>query len=121
MLTDAECDALAAKTDDPAGEYEHHYESTDYEKALMRAAYAAGLERAAKECLVISSDKWAQYKGHLPYEPMNPNRANPQTQGESDGAAICAAAIRALINAPAPSAAGARAPSSADSAPRMPR
>ena len=53
------------------------------------------LEHAAELCDALASDKWDQYKGRKPYEPMNANRANPQTQGESDGLSIGAAAIRA--------------------------
>lgn len=58
-------------------------------------------ERCAKVCDDISADLWAQYKGRPPHEPMNPNRANPHVQGQSDGASMCAEAIRALAPAQA--------------------
>ena len=54
------------------------------------------LEEAAKECLEISTDKWAEYKGRKPYSKAGPNCANPHTEGLSDGAEDCAYAIRAL-------------------------
>src|SRR5262245_45409596 len=61
-----------------------------------RAAWNAALEQAAQECEKIETDKWAQYKGRPPHQPNNPHRADPQTQGESCGAILCANAIRAL-------------------------
>jgi hypothetical protein len=59
-------------------------------------AWRAACAACAEACENLASDKWAQYKGRKPYEPMNPNRANPQTQGESDGLSIAAAACREL-------------------------
>jgi hypothetical protein len=53
------------------------------------------LEEAAKTCDAIEDDKWALYKGRKPYTGRETGRANNIVQGESDGAALCAAAIRA--------------------------
>lgn len=58
------------------------------------------LEESAVVCLEISADKWAEYKGRNPYPKDNPNRANPHTEGLSDGAEDCAFAIRAMKEKP---------------------
>lgn len=51
-------------------------------------------EACAEMCDAIADDKHAQFKGRPPHEPNNPHRADPYTEGESDGADLCAAAIR---------------------------
>lgn len=55
------------------------------------------LERCAQECDAISADKWALYKGRSPYTGIERGRADPDTQGQSDGADECATAIRNLL------------------------
>ncbi|MBB5444605.1 MULTISPECIES: hypothetical protein [unclassified Paraburkholderia] len=67
--------------------------------------YIAGLrdnalEEAAKVCGEIAGDCWILYKGRAPYTGREAGRADPQVQGESDGADKCAAAIRALSQQP---------------------
>ncbi|MDE1871764.1 MAG: hypothetical protein KGI06_06020 [Candidatus Micrarchaeota archaeon] len=65
----------------------------------MDAAYLAGKrsaaeamrERAVQVCEDYASAKWSEYK-----RGTGKGRANPQLQGESDGADDCAEAIRAL-------------------------
>jgi len=61
--------------------------------ALIRAEV---LEEAAKVCETLANDRWALYKGRAPYTGYEKQRASDYTQGESDGADHCAAAIRAL-------------------------
>ena len=60
-----------------------------------QAAVAWEREEVAKECDAISEDQYALYKGRTPYTGSEPGRANPHTDGMSDGAAKCANAIRA--------------------------
>lgn len=60
------------------------------------ASRRAALEESAKACDEIAGDCWSLYKGRAPYTGDEPGRADPQVQGESDGADKCAAAIRAL-------------------------
>ena len=70
--------------------------SLDAPAIIALAVMRLTLEAAAQECETYSDDKWAQYKGRPPYEPMNAHRADAHTQGESCGAADCALAIRKL-------------------------
>jgi len=62
---------------------------------LARFANAV-MEEAAKVCETLANDRWALYKGRAPYTGYEKQRASDYTQGESDGADHCAAAIRAL-------------------------
>ncbi len=49
------------------------------------------LEEAARECAMYHDERWDGYKrGH------GPGRANPEWQGNANGAAVCEARIRAL-------------------------
>lgn len=67
----------------------------DAQDALARltAERAKVLEEAAQECERIETARWTAYKtGH------GPERASEHVQGESNGAARCAAAIRALAS-----------------------
>ena len=52
-------------------------------------------EACAKVADSISEDQWALYKGRPPYTGQELERASDYTQGKSDGAEVCAAAIRA--------------------------
>ena len=52
-------------------------------------------EACAKACDDISVDKWQQYKGRGSHAPNNSGRADPFIGGQSHGADVCAAAIRA--------------------------
>ena len=56
---------------------------------------AAEREACANVCDGISEDQWALYKGRQPYTGQELERASDYTQGKSDGAEVCAAAIRA--------------------------
>ena len=56
---------------------------------------AAEREACAKVCDGISEDQWALYKGRPPYTGQELERASDYTQGKSDGAEVCSAAIRA--------------------------
>ena len=58
-------------------------------------AWGAAHEACAKVCDSISEDQWALYKGRSPYTGKEIERASDYTQGKSDGAEVCAAAIRA--------------------------
>lgn len=64
--------------------------------------FASAIEaRVREECAVIcdaiETDKFALYKGRSPYTGQDPGRADPYTNGESDGAGQCATAIRAAM------------------------
>ena len=63
--------------------------------AIYRAGLAAGRERAIEECAKVC-DRYEQHKWHIYKEDDGDLRADPHIQGRSDGAADCAAAIRAL-------------------------
>lgn len=55
---------------------------------VATAAYAKAMKRAAEICTEYARNKWSEYNtGH------GEGRANPQWQGESDGASDCAEAI----------------------------
>ena len=58
-----------------------------------QAATAAERERYAKVCDAICAEHWSLYKGMPPNE-QHPARGNQYTEGVSDGAALCAEAIR---------------------------
>ena len=64
----------------------------------LDALLAAEREACAKVCDDISEDQWALYKGRPPYTGQELERASEYTQGKSDGAEVCAAAIRARSN-----------------------
>lgn len=59
-----------------------------------QAATAAERERCAKACDAIAEDKWALYKGRAPYTGKEPGRLSVYVEGQSDGADMCADAIR---------------------------
>ena len=61
----------------------------------LAQAKAEEREACAKVADSISEDQWALYKGRPPYTGQEPERASDYTQGKSDGAEVCAAAIRA--------------------------
>ena len=67
------------------------------DKWMERAAIMIRGEReaCASVCDGISEDQWALYKGRPPYTGQELERASDYTQGKSDGAEVCAAAIRA--------------------------
>jgi hypothetical protein len=63
------------------------------------AAYGAAcrkeaIEECARVCSDFETDWWRHYKGR------GPNGSDPRIEGMSDGAAECAAAIRALGEQP---------------------
>lgn len=66
---------------------------------FFQAAYDAGASAEREACAQvadrISEDQWALYKGRPPYTGKELERASDYTQGKSDGAEVCAAAIRA--------------------------
>ena len=64
-------------------------------------AEAREWERQAceKACEAIETDRWALYKGRPPYKGTEDGRASEYTQGQSDGASDCVAAIKARSNA----------------------
>ena len=66
----------------------------DMKMAIWQAACAWQRERAARVCDEISADKWALYKGRPPYTGKEAGRASDFTQGQSDGADLCADKIR---------------------------
>ena len=61
----------------------------------LAQAKAEEREACAKVADSISEDQWALYKGRPPYTGKELERASDYTQGKSDGAEVCAAAIRA--------------------------
>lgn len=54
------------------------------------------IEECAKVCDEYAADQWSLYKGRAPYNGSEPGRADPDVQGRSDGADVCAERIRAL-------------------------
>jgi len=70
--------------------------------AAIVADHAAKQEReaCALVCDEISDDRWAAYKNRPPYEGNETTRYSQHTEGESDGAENCAAAIRAREKKP---------------------
>ncbi|WP_261547354.1 hypothetical protein [Burkholderia multivorans] len=81
-------------------------DGASYAAALELAAYVAGrrttptrdaiIEECAKVCDEYAADQWSLYKGRAPYTGSEPGRADPDVQGRSDGADVCAARIREL-------------------------
>ena len=65
-------------------------------KLVWQAATNAAIDRAEKVCEAIENERWALYKGRPPYTGTEQGRADNYVQGESDGAGLCANAIRAL-------------------------
>jgi hypothetical protein len=72
--------------------------------AALVAAHAAKKEReaCAMVCEAISDDRWAAYKNRPPYEGNETTRYSQHTEGESDGADLCADKIRARGEKPDP-------------------
>jgi hypothetical protein len=72
----------------------HHNGFMKYTADQMRAYAALAVqeerERCAEICATYAHKKWDAYK-----RGAGPDRGNPHTEGESDGADNCAAAIRA--------------------------
>ena len=64
----------------------------------LAQAKAEEREACAKVADSISEDQWSLYKGRPPYTGQELERASDYTQGKSDGAEVCAAAIRARSN-----------------------
>ncbi|CAG9259492.1 hypothetical protein BDI4_600037 [Burkholderia diffusa] len=58
------------------------------------------IEECAKVCDEYAADQWSLYKGRAPYNGNEAGRADPDVQGRSDGADVCAERIRALKTAP---------------------
>lgn len=58
------------------------------------------LEECAKVCDEYAADQWSLYKGRAPYNGSETGRADPDVQGRSDGADVCAERIRSLKTAP---------------------
>jgi len=54
-------------------------------KAVVRKCYNV--------CMDLAQARYDEYKGRGTFKPNNVNRANPHTEGMSDGATECAAAI----------------------------
>ncbi|MBU9144789.1 hypothetical protein KTE29_03690 [Burkholderia multivorans] len=59
------------------------------------------IEECAKVCDEYAADQWSLYKGRAPYTGSEPGRADPDVQGRSDGADVCASRIRELKTTPA--------------------
>ncbi len=76
LLKPAECD-----------EVKEHFEN------CWKAATAAERERCAKVCDAISDEHWSRYKGTKP-NSGHPARGSYYAEGMSDGAGLCADAIR---------------------------
>ncbi|WP_257765115.1 hypothetical protein [Burkholderia glumae] len=72
---------------------------SDDERARIRAVT---IEECAKVCEAYAADQWSLYKGRAPYTGNEAGRADPDAQGRSDGADVCAERIRALAASPAP-------------------
>lgn len=70
--------------------------------AAIRVAVEEEREACALACEVIADDKHAQFKGHSPHAPDNDHRADTYTEGESDGAHLCAATIRTRVTPATP-------------------
>lgn len=62
-----------------------------------QAAIEWARKQAEEACDKISKEEWRQYKGHG--ENLDPaKRANSHTEGVSDGADICSAAINEALS-----------------------
>ncbi|MCA8338309.1 DUF551 domain-containing protein [Burkholderia multivorans] len=74
----------------------------DVLKAARRTApdRDAIIEECAKVCDEYAADQWSLYKGRAPYTGSEPGRADPDVQGRSDGADVCAERIRSLKTTP---------------------
>lgn len=66
---------------------------------LCKHLVGAEREACAQVADSISEDQWALYKRRPPYTGQEVERASDYTHGKSDGAEVCAAAIRARYNA----------------------
>jgi hypothetical protein len=64
--------------------------TADQMRAFAALAVQEERERCAEICATYARKKWDAYK-----RGAGPDRGNPHTEGESDGADNCAAAIRA--------------------------
>lgn len=71
-------------------------ENTKYLLSIedLKKLLLAEKERLALICDRIEFDRWALYKGRPPYIGNEPGRADPYIQGVSDGAGLCANALR---------------------------
>lgn len=58
------------------------------------------IEECAKVCDEYAADQWSLYKGRAPYNGNEAGRADPDVQGRSDGADVCAERIRTLKTVP---------------------
>ncbi|MBR7900747.1 hypothetical protein [Burkholderia multivorans] len=79
-----------------------HQYVTSLEKAARRTTpdRDAIIEECAKVCDEYAADQWSLYKGRAPYTGSEPGRADPDVQGRSDGADVCASHIRELKTTP---------------------
>ena len=71
--------------------------SKDLHMAEVERVRRETVEACAKVCDDYSDDKWRLYKGRSPYNGTEQGRADPDTQGHSDGASNCADKIRELL------------------------
>jgi hypothetical protein len=67
--------------------------SVAYARRIWQAATAAERERCAKVCDAICDEHWSRYKGTKP-NAGHPARGSYYEEGMSDGADLCADAIR---------------------------
>ena len=70
----------------------------EFAYAIAAAARAEAIEACVAICDAYALDRWNLYKGRAPYTGREPERADPYTQGLSDGAEICSDRIGALLN-----------------------
>jgi len=70
-------------------------DDTNRYAVLIEAAMSHEREQCALVCDGIRNDRWAAYKNRPPYEGNETTRYSQHTEGESDGADLCADKIRA--------------------------
>lgn len=68
--------------------------------AAERAVRDRVIKECAEVCYEYAIDQWNLYKGRTPYTGRESGRADPDVQGRSDGAEVCAERIRALKTSP---------------------
>lgn len=96
------CDAGEVLSKRTYAEFKELLAAPSAPQAVAAPDRDSALEEAAQACDVIDKDCFDQYKGRGKYAPNNPNRADTHYDGMSNGAAMCAEAIRELKQAPQP-------------------
>jgi hypothetical protein len=65
--------------------------------SVFENAWLLAVRDCVKRCEAIETDQWALYKGRPPYDGTEEGRADNYVQGKSDGAGMCAEALRSQL------------------------